>query len=434
MRTLLGLLVAGLLGLGLVTPTPRGEGPSTREQQKLVDEYLELDEWTPEGRDRREAILEELKDVPALKASSIKSWKKRIAKAWKKAPELETSPGTHYLYPDAEVRQARGKYIVGGQTKKPKGLVIAMHGGGLGSGEAESMAPGYDGPAKKLKLLMIAPEVLEKTERGWTDAGTEEFVLQLIQRALKTWDINPNRVYLSGHSMGGYGSWTIGAHHADWCAGLAPSAGGPTPIRNEKGEWFDIVEGVVPNLRNVRLVIYQSADDPQVEPFANRLAVKRLKEAQQRWEGFDFEYWEVDGRGHGAPPGGYKALLDKIVDAERNPWPDRVTWQPSLSWDEDFYWMHWDEPKRDAIVTATVDKKRNGIILNARGVGVTTDRFSFWLDDRLFSVDSKIAVTSGGEVIFEGKVEPTLATLLESAGRRDPEYLTAYKIRIGSEE
>jgi hypothetical protein len=37
-----------------------------------------------------------------------------------------------------------------------------------------------------------------------------------------------------------------------------------------------IVDGVIPNLRNVRLAIYQSDDDPQVPPGANRKAVELL--------------------------------------------------------------------------------------------------------------------------------------------------------------
>jgi pimeloyl-ACP methyl ester carboxylesterase len=431
MRALALLLASGLLSLGLAVAPPAyldDEVPTARAQQKLVEEYLLLDEWTPEGRARRADILVELEAVPALKKSTLKSWTKRIEKRWKKAPELEKDAGTHYLYPDAEVRQERGKYVIGGERKSPRGLLIAMHGGGVGSGDAEPMAEWYDGPAKERKLLMIAPEVLEKTERGWTDSGTEEFVLQLIQRGLKTWDIDPNRVYLSGHSMGGYGSWAIGAHHADWCAGLAPSAGGPTPIRNMNGEWYDIVEGFVPNLRNVRLVIYQSADDPQVEPFANRLGVKRLEKAKKRWGGYDYEYWEVDGRGHGAPPGGYEALLDKIVDSDRNLWPERVVWQPVLTWDSDFYWLRWDEPKRNAIVMATVDREHNRIDLDTSGG--SSRGMGFWLDPRLVDLDAPVVVVSAGETLFEAKVQARLATLLESAGRRDPEYLTAYAIRL----
>ena len=431
MKALWLVLVLALLGLAgaASSSVPTSEDLSSREQQKLVEEFLTLDEWTPTGRLRQAEILTALEGVPVLKASGVKSWKKRIEKLWDKAPELEKNAGTHYLYPDAEVKQARGKYVIGGNTKKPKGLLIAMHGGGVGSGDAEPMAAGYDGPAKNEDLVMIAPEVLEKTERGWTDSGTEEFVLQLIQRGLKTWDIDPNRVYLSGHSMGGYGSWTIGAHHADLCAGLAPSAGGPTPIMDHNGEWFDIVEGIVPNLRNVRMVVYQSADDPQVPPFANRLAVKRIDAAKERWQGYtEFEYWEVTGRGHDAPPGGYGALLEKITAARRNLWPAVVLWQPDLSWKRDFYWLHWDYPQREAVLEARVDPESNSISIEARGG--TPEGLAVWLDERLLDLKEPVRVSLGKEVAFEGKVEPTLAALVASAARRDLEYLTAYRIEL----
>ena len=143
-----------------------------RDQQDLVEEYIELDEWSTAGRERRDAIVARLSEVAPLDAGDIKKWAKRIEKHWSKGLELEKDSGTHYLYPDATPTQARGKYIVGGETNRPKGLLIAMHGGGLGSGDAEPMAKWYDNAAKERKLVMIAPEVLEKTERGWTDAGT----------------------------------------------------------------------------------------------------------------------------------------------------------------------------------------------------------------------------------------------------------------------
>ena len=99
---------------------------------------------------------------------------------------------------------------------------------------------------------MIAPQALEATEHGWTDSGTEEFVLDLVDGALRTWKIDPDRVYFVGHSMGGYGSWTLGAHHADRVAAVAPSAGAPTPILDRAtNKPVDIVEGVIPSLRSV---------------------------------------------------------------------------------------------------------------------------------------------------------------------------------------
>lgn len=423
MKVVLTLALAGALGLAL----PDGDELKARDQQELVEEFCELDEWSDAGRARGAEIVAALGVVPALDKGDVKKWVKRIEKHWKKAPELEKDSGTHFLDPDAKPAQRRGKYVIGGETKRPKGLVIAMHGGGVGSGDAEPMAQGFDSEAKERKLLMIAPEVLEKTERGWTDSGTEEFVMQLVQRALHTWDIDPERVYLSGHSMGGYGSWALGAHHADWCAGVAPSAGGITPIMDMNGNEVDLVEGFIPNIRNVRMCVYQSDDDPRVPPGPNQLAAKKVGEARERWGGYaDFEYWEVTGYGHDAPPGGFGALLDKIVDFERVLWPDTVVWQPVLAWDPDFYWLHWPEPMRNAIVHATVAENTITIETtprSAKGLGV-------WLDERLVDLGEPVEVVLNGESVFTGGVAARLDVLVESAVRRDGEYLTAYRVDL----
>ncbi|MDF1801101.1 MAG: hypothetical protein P1V81_18180 [Planctomycetota bacterium] len=418
--------------IALVAALPFGlqgdDVPSRKQQQELVDEYFEVDAWSAEGRARRAEIVKALASVPPLKRGDVKSWTKRIEKAWKDLPTLEKSSGQAYLFPDAEPDQARGLYIVGGDTGKPKGLLIAMHGGGVGSGDAAPMAAGYNSPASKRDLLMIAPEVLEKTERGWTDSGTEEFVMQLVERALRTWKIDPDRVYFSGHSMGGYGSWTLGAHHADRLAAAAPSAGGPTPIMDINGEFYDIVEGIVPNLRNLRVCCYQSADDAQVPPGPNRIATKKIEQAQERWGGFDYEYWEVDGRGHGAPPGGYDALLDKVIEARRNTRPERIVWQPTLSWKQDFYWLRWESPEKFTTLVVDLDKAKNEVRIEADGVAL--HGFSLYFDEDMLDLDEEVVVIVEDEEVFRGVLEPTLDALLSSAGRGDPGYLFTHRVHL----
>src|SRR6185503_8434567 len=121
-------------------------------------------------------------------------------KLWSKGPKLEKKNGQRFLW---EKPAERGLYIIGGEEKRPSGLLIAMHGGGAGSGDAWSAAGPYQAAASDLGWLMICPEVLEKTEHGWTDSGSEEFVLGLVGAALRTWRIDRNKVFLSGHSMGG---------------------------------------------------------------------------------------------------------------------------------------------------------------------------------------------------------------------------------------
>ncbi|MCA8975210.1 MAG: hypothetical protein KDC98_10840, partial [Planctomycetes bacterium] len=227
-----------------------GKPPRGRELDKLVERILAADDTDDAAHREREAMLAEVRSVAPLAPRDVDKWKQKIAKLWRKGRTLEKS-GDNLFFADG-----RGRYIVGGETRKPTGLLIAMHGGGQGSGDAGPAAAAYGPAASRFGWVMIAPEVLERTECGWTDAGTEEFVLGLVDAALRTWKVDADQVYFAGHSMGGYGSWTLGGHHADRVAAIAPSAGAPTPIRERSGgpvrertggPIVDIIEGVIPS-------------------------------------------------------------------------------------------------------------------------------------------------------------------------------------------
>jgi pimeloyl-ACP methyl ester carboxylesterase len=269
--------------------------------------------------------------------------------------------------------------------------------------------------------------VLEKTEHGWTDSGTEEFVLQLVEAALRTWKLDRNRVFFSGHSMGGYGTWTLGAHHADRVAGLAASAGAPTPIFGPSKGVEGIAEGVIPSLRNVRLVCFQSDDDPRVPPEVNRFASQELARAKERWGGFDFEYWEVSGNAHDLPPGGMDALLAKIDKRTRDTRPTRIVWQPAVSWKRQFYWLHWQRPRTRAIVEADVERAKNEVRVRCEGEVRGLDVL---LDDRLVDMSKEVVVKLNDAEVFRGRPQPSLATIARTALSGDPELVFACRVPL----
>jgi predicted peptidase len=47
-------------------------------------------------------------------------------------------------------------------------------------------------------------------------------VLALVRKEYK---VDPNRIYLMGHSMGGFGTWWLGQKYADTWAAIAPMSG-----------------------------------------------------------------------------------------------------------------------------------------------------------------------------------------------------------------
>ena len=64
-----------------------------------------------------------------------------------------------------------------------------------------------------------------------------EPLLQLLDRVTKNYAVDTNRVYLTGISMGGYGTWKLGIENAARFAAIAPICGGGNMIEIIMGTW-----------------------------------------------------------------------------------------------------------------------------------------------------------------------------------------------------
>jgi poly(3-hydroxybutyrate) depolymerase len=400
-----------------------GEVPDRKEQEALVMEYLAVDHNSREGHAQGLKVLESLAAVPFPGKRDLKRWDSFFAKYKKTLPQLPKEAGEY-----VDLEDGRGRYLLAGQMRRPSALFVGLHGGGVDSGNASSSRGMYAAALADRGWLGIFPEVLEKTERGWTDSGTEEWVLSLIDRAVDTFEIDPDRVFLGGHSMGGYGSWVIGADHADRFAALLPSAGAPSFVMNRSRGTINVQKGVIPNLRNTPMCVFQSTDDPKVGPEANQAAVRDLEVAKKRWGGFeDFEYWEVGDRGHGLPEGGVEALLAKIEGYSRDAVPTRLVWQPRVDWKEQFYWLLWEGGAEvKGTVIADVDRVRGTVdvrLERTQGKGLCV-----LLSEALVDMESEVTVFVNGVKAFEGVPQPDFATWVRGRALRDPGR--AYSARI----
>lgn len=397
--------------------------PKGTSLKKIAVEYLETD---ADGRRvLRERIDREYAPIPAWQEDLLR--KELLKLAARTGPRLDTSSGLHYFHDEEE---KRGKYIVKG--KPGKTLFIGLHGGGEGSGDAGAMAAAMGGGG----WWWIFPEVLEKTERGWTDRGTDEFVLELVEAAKRSAKVDPNRVYVTGHSMGGYGSWTLGAHHADVFAGAAAYAGGPTVVYDgpDHGERFerilDVEYGVLPNYYNSNLLVFQSLDDRNVPPGPNRFAARALESWKQRHpDGFNFRYIEVDENGHRRPPEGYLPTQQWLASHERVARPKKLLWQPVLEWKRQFHWVWWQDPEQNALLQFEVgdDNSIDVTTLEARG---DLQGMSLLLGEPLIDLDQEVTVRVDGEEVFRGVVDRTLSTLLMTLPRNDPELLFSARVDL----
>jgi dienelactone hydrolase len=97
-------------------------------------------------------------------------------------------------------------------------LVLSLHGAGV---EAINQASSY---AAKHWAYVIAPTNRRPFGFDWEEWGRFN-ALAALDHAIESFSIDETRVYLTGHSMGGHGTWHVGTSTPGRFAVLGPSAG-----------------------------------------------------------------------------------------------------------------------------------------------------------------------------------------------------------------
>jgi poly(3-hydroxybutyrate) depolymerase len=108
-------------------------------------------------------------------------------------------------------------------------LIIALHGS---AGDENSYMDGYLSPEtghNRLKELAQEHGYILATPKGggpWDgyQGNAERNVLDVMDRMLRIYPVDSGRVFLTGHSMAGLGTWTIGFGHPQRFGALAPVA------------------------------------------------------------------------------------------------------------------------------------------------------------------------------------------------------------------
>ncbi|MEE2755734.1 MAG: prolyl oligopeptidase family serine peptidase [Myxococcota bacterium] len=96
--------------------------------------------------------------------------------------------------------------------------VLSLHGASV---EAIGQARAY---SAKQWAYIIAPTNRRPFGFDWEEWGRLN-ALASLDDAMNRYDINPSKVYLTGHSMGGHGTWHVGVTTPGRFATLGPSAG-----------------------------------------------------------------------------------------------------------------------------------------------------------------------------------------------------------------
>jgi dienelactone hydrolase len=181
-------------------------------------------------------------------------------------------------------------------------LVVSLHGAGVeGAGQARAYKP-------KDWAVIVAPTNRRPYGFDWEDWGRLD-ALEVLADASRAFDTDPAKTYLTGHSMGGHGTWSVGANVPDVWAAIAPSAGwrsfstygggpvykDPTPTEamltraNHPGETAELAR----NFLHYGVYVLHGDQDDNV-PVAQ---ARFMRDLLGRFHP-DFAYYERPGAGH----------------------------------------------------------------------------------------------------------------------------------------
>src|SRR5579872_157061 len=188
-------------------------------------------------------------------------------------------------------------------------LIVALH--GLGATEDSMFSGLYNVPklAEQHGYIVVAP-LGYRTDAGYGAFRTggqvnhrgqlsEQDVMEVVQRVRQQYKIDENRIYLMGHSMGGFGTWALGARYPELWAALGPISGGGDPATVEK-------------MRAIPEVVVHGDADNVVPVGSSRVMVAEMKKL-----GVEVQYIEVPGGNHINVAGMNMAAIFDFFDAHK---------------------------------------------------------------------------------------------------------------------
>lgn len=147
------------------------------------------------------------------------------------------------------------------------------------------------GPPRGTPTPVETADVNPATGAKWTtNELSEHDALTVLGMVRDKFSVDADRIYLMGHSMGGFGTFFLGAKHNTLWAGIAPIAGG----------------GIGPNapaeaFKGVPVLVMHGAEDNVVRKESSRMAVRELQRVGAQhvyleFPGLDHEFFIRRGR------------------------------------------------------------------------------------------------------------------------------------------
>ena len=342
-----------------------------------------------------------------------------------------------------------------------------MHGGGINTSrnapEYTLLSPDEDSPSDTSRsgdmlaatgMITVGPSAPGKGQSyyRWCLRASEEYLADVIADCKNRLNIDPDRVFLLGHSMGGFGAYHHALRQPDRFAAILISS----------GSWDC---GFWPAIRGTPLCIVQGVNDAQRGVRWHHTDVEYARRTHEIFEReqLNHVYYEHDGE-HGIADNRAKLAEYFAANKElrRDPYYPHVT----LASPQGFTWSYLNPVYHNRWLTLNetvagkivVDElvshgddfdewrlehrraNRRGAMIDGvnRGgnrIEITTQnvaRLTVWLHPKMVDITKPVTITVDGKVQFADRVTPSLAMAMESYDRRrDWGMIYPVKVELG---
>ena len=151
-------------------------------------------------------------------------------------------------------------------------LILFLHGAGERGTNVWKVAT--HGPPKNVKAHPDFPFIVISPQCPERQSGSKDVLLGLLDEITAKYAVDTKRIYLTGLSMGGYGTWDLGMAYPEKFAAIAPICGGGETMSvmrasREKG----------PALKSLGVWAFHGGKDPTVPLEESQRMVAALKKA-----------------------------------------------------------------------------------------------------------------------------------------------------------
>ncbi|MGQ9732749.1 MAG: prolyl oligopeptidase family serine peptidase [Candidatus Zipacnadales bacterium] len=306
---------------------------------------------------------------------------------------------------------------------QPWPLIVFLHGYVL---DTTILKPWVLDESKEALAAQYGALLLTPYGRRNTDfQGVGEVdVLQAIAEMQRFYNIDPDRIYLCGPSMGGYGTWTISLRYPGLFAACAPMCGQtdmfvwwPWPyltapaFKKFLGEWDNPIH-LAPNAVGQNYLLQHGEFDrkPLIPVEQSHMMVWELKQL-----GTPIEYFEHEGEDHFIYL--YKPAFERafpwLLQHKLDRWPKHVRLKSYTYRYDTAFWLRileyerWGKP---GFVEALVEGNR---------INLTTDnvaRLSINSPNKVIGGQGTVEIVANGKMVLQstGKEEALEVRLAES--------------------